>query len=156
MDDVTRRGFLRRSAAGGAGAIIAARQASLAAALNGRAAEDGRTGAQASSPTEPADGFALEEATIADLQREMEAGRASARFLVDRYIARIEALDRTGPALRHVLEINPEARDIADALDAERRARGPRGPLHGIPILLKDNIGTADRMTTTAGSLALE
>ena len=71
------------------------------------------------------------------------------------YLRRIAEIDRTGPTLNAVIEINPDALEIADALDAERRARGPRGPLHGIPILIKDNIDTADRMQTTAGSLAL-
>jgi amidase len=100
-------------------------------------------------------GVSLEEATIADLQRRMEEGTASSRSLVEQYLARIEAFDRQGPELRSVLEVNPDAPAIADRLDAERRRRGPRGPLHGIPILIKDNIATADRMTTTAGSLAL-
>ena len=99
--------------------------------------------------------FDLQEATIADLQQRMQSGRESARSLVDKYIARIEAVDRSGPSLHSVLEINPDAAAIADRLDSERRSRGPRGPLHGIPILIKDNIATADRMMTTAGSLAL-
>ena len=86
----------------------------------------------------------------------MQAGRVTARRLVELYLARIEALDRRGPTLRQVLETNPEAAAIAEALDRERTSKGPRGPLHGIPILLKDNIDTADRLTTTAGSLALE
>ncbi len=85
----------------------------------------------------------------------MAAGRQSARGLVETYLVRIEAIDRSGPRLNSVLELNPDALAIADALDAERRAQGPRGPLHGIPILLKGNIDTADRMQTTAGSLAL-
>src|SRR5262249_21636761 len=75
--------------------------------------------------------------------------------LVDAYLARIEAIDRAGPRLRSVIEVNPDARDIAASLDAERRAKGPRGPLHGVPILVKENIDTGDRMQTTAGSLAL-
>ena len=100
--------------------------------------------------------FEFEEATIADLQDAMRAGRATARSITEAYLARIEALDRRGPELRHVLEVNPEALAIADRLDAERRAGRVRGPLHGIPILLKDNVDTHDRMTTTAGSLALE
>ena len=86
----------------------------------------------------------------------MESGQETSRSLVEKYLARIEALDRQGPALRHVLEVNPDALAIADRLDAERKAGKARGPLHGIPVLIKDNIGTADRMTTTAGSLALE
>jgi amidase len=100
--------------------------------------------------------FDLEEATIADLQYRMATGKESARSLAEKYIARIEAIDKNGPALASVIEVNPDALTIADALDAERKAKGPRGPLHGVPILLKDNIATADRMTTTAGSLALE
>ena len=100
--------------------------------------------------------FDLEEATIADVQKRMETGQDTARSLVDKYLARIEAIDRNGPQLRSVIEINPDARAIADQLDAERKAKGPRGPLHGVPVLIKDNIATADRMMTTAGSLALE
>jgi amidase len=104
----------------------------------------------------PPPAFALDEATVEQLQQWMQTGRYSSRQLVDLYLARIDAIDRSGPALRSVLETNPEARAIAEGLDAERKARGPRGPLHGIPILIKDNIDTADRMMTTAGSLALE
>ena len=89
------------------------------------------------------------------LQRRMETGQDTARSLAEKYLARIEALDRRGPALRSIIEINPDALTIADQLDAERQDRGPRGPLHGIPIVIKDNIATADRMMTTAGSLAL-
>jgi len=99
--------------------------------------------------------FGLEEATIADLQQRMQSGRDTARSLAEQYVARIEAIDRSGPALHSVIELNPEAIAIADRLDAERKSRGPRGPLHGIPVLIKDNIATADGMMTTAGSLAL-
>jgi amidase len=97
----------------------------------------------------------LEEATIGELQSAMDSGGLTSRDLVARYLARIEAMNLAGPALRAVIETNPDAPEIASGLDAERRARGARGPLHGIPILLKDNIDTADRMQTTAGSLAL-
>jgi len=100
--------------------------------------------------------FELEEATIADLQSAMASGRFSARAIVEQYTDRIEELNRKGPELRHVIEVNPDARSIAESLDAERKAGRVRGPLHGIPVLLKDNIDTADRMTTTAGSYALE
>jgi amidase len=100
--------------------------------------------------------FDLEEATLTDLQVSMAAGRMTARSITEQYIERIEELDRKGPALGHVLEINPDALSIADSLDQERKAGRIRGPLHGIPVLLKDNIDTADRMTTTGGSLALE
>ena len=97
----------------------------------------------------------LEEKTLEELRDAMDTGTLTSRNLVEMYQARIQAMDRDGPALRSVLEINPDALVIADTLDEERRIRGPRGPLHGIPILLKDNIATADRMETTAGSLAL-
>jgi amidase len=97
----------------------------------------------------------MAELTITALQEKMDAGDLNARQLVERYLERIERLDRRGPALNAVIELNPDALEIADALDAERAARGPRGPLHGIPVLIKDNIDTADAMATTAGSLAL-
>src|SRR3954467_1767300 len=100
--------------------------------------------------------FELDEATVSSLQDAMAAGRYTSRRLVDLYSERIRALDRTGPALRAVIEMNPEAPAIADRLDSERRAGRVRGPLHGIPVLIKDNIDTADAMMTTAGSLALE
>lgn len=95
------------------------------------------------------------EVSIAELQRRMTAGELTARDLVLKYIDRINALDQSGPTVRSVLELNPDVLAIAGALDAERAERGPRGPLHGIPILIKDNIDTADSMLTTAGSLAL-
>jgi amidase len=97
----------------------------------------------------------LEEATVDGLQAGMAAGHWSVMDLVRRYQARIRALDQAGPMLNSVIELNPEAMAIAKALDAERKAGKPRGPLHGIPVLIKDNIDTADRMKTTAGSLAL-
>ena len=100
--------------------------------------------------------FELEEVTIADLQAGMSSGRMTSHSITQLYMARIEELDRKGPTLRHVLEVNPDALAIADSLDRERKSGRVRGPLHGVPILLKDNIDTADSMTTTAGSLALE
>ncbi len=100
--------------------------------------------------------FELEEATIAELGRQMAAGERTSGEITRLYLDRIEALDRQGPALRSVIETNPDALEIAGQLDRERAAGSVRGPLHGIPILLKDNIATADRTTTTAGSLALE
>src|SRR5947207_4667617 len=99
--------------------------------------------------------FELEEATIAGLQAGLESGKYTARSLAAAYLQRIEELDRKGPALRALLEANPDALAQAGALDAERKAKGPRGPLHGIPVLVKDNIATRDRMQSTAGSLAL-
>jgi amidase len=99
--------------------------------------------------------FELEEMSIVQLQELMANGHASAVSLVKKYQARIEAIDRHGPKLNAVIELNPEALAIAAALDKERRSQGARGPLHGVPVLIKDNIDTHDRMTTTAGSLAL-
>jgi amidase len=107
-------------------------------------------------PSRSQQSFAFEETTVAQLQDGMKAGRLTARGVTQTYLARIAALDRQGPTLRAVLETNPEALAIADALDAERRRGKTRGPLHGIPVIVKDNIDTHDRMQTTAGSLALE
>jgi amidase len=109
----------------------------------------------AQAPT-PGPAFPLEEATAVQLQDWMTAGRYTSRQITELYLQRIEAIDRNGPALHSVIELNPDALTIADALDAERKAKGPRGPVHGIPILIKENIDTGDRMLTTAGSLALE
>ncbi len=95
------------------------------------------------------------EMSLADLQAGLAAGRLTTRRLAEACLARIAAIDHSGPLLRSVIEVNPEALALADALDAERAASGPRGPLHGIPLLLKDNIDTGDAMQTTAGSLAL-
>jgi amidase len=113
-------------------------------------------GCATTPPPSIAPAFPLEEITVNELREGMESGRLTARGIVDAYLARIEMLDRSGPELRAILEINPEARATADSLDAERRAGRVRGALHGIPVLLKDNIDTADRLTTTAGALALE
>lgn len=97
----------------------------------------------------------LIEVTIAELQARMAAGKLTALELVHQYRARIDAIDRHGPEVNSVLQLNPDAEDIAEALDEERHKHAPRGPLHGIPLLFKDNIDTHDRMHTTAGSLAL-
>jgi len=99
--------------------------------------------------------FELDEITISQLADGMSSGKYTARAIAEKYLARIEAIDRHGPALNSVIEINPDALEIAEKLDAERKEKGSRGPLHGIPILLKDNLDTADKMMTTAGSLAL-
>ncbi len=98
----------------------------------------------------------LPEWTITDLQERMESGELSARRIAELYLGRIEAVDKSGPYINSVIELNPEALAIADSLDEERKAGKVRGALHGIPILIKDNIDTHDQMQTTAGSLALE
>ncbi|MEP6940769.1 MAG: amidase [Rudaea sp.] len=98
---------------------------------------------------------ALDEATVADIGARMRRGELTSHALVQHYLDRIAAIDRSGPAINAVIELNPDALSIADELDAERKRGRLRGPLHGIPVLIKDNIDTADRMHTTAGSLAL-
>jgi amidase len=137
-----RRQFLQASLLG---AAVAALPTDSATAATG-------TESNATSKVEP---FELDELTIDDLQQAMRSGKETARSLVKKYQHRIEAVDQKGPALNSVIEFNPDALEIAEALDRERKAKGPRGPLHGIPVLIKDNIDTADRMHTTAGSLAL-
>ena len=99
--------------------------------------------------------FELDEITIDDLQKAFQSGQYSSHSLTEKYLARIQEIDKAGPMVNAVIELNPDALQIADALEVERRAKGPRGPLHGIPVLIKDNIDTSDRMSTTAGSLAL-
>jgi amidase len=140
---ISRRSFVGTAMAG----AVAARHFPLAT----------RGGEPGSRPNEtpqlPA--FALEELSIDDLQSRMKSGRDTSQSLVQQYLARIDAIDQQGPAINAVIELNPEAQTVAAQLDGERKAGKLRGPLHGIPVLIKDNIDTADRMHTTAGSLAL-
>jgi amidase len=100
--------------------------------------------------------FELDEITVAELNEGLRSGRWTSRKLAELYLARIDALNQKGPQLRAVIEINPDALALADQLDRERKDKGPHGPLHGIPMLVKDNIDTADKMSTSAGSLALD
>jgi len=144
---MNRRRFLGYSAAGSAG---------LLAGPTGCGPVDSPDASSENDDAEPPAAFELDEATVADLQEAMESGRHTARSITEAYLGRIEALNRNGPELRAIIETNPQALEIADELDAERSASGPKGPLHGIPVALKDNIDTHDQMTTTAGSLALE
>ncbi|HKS24065.1 MAG TPA: amidase [Thermoanaerobaculia bacterium] len=113
------------------------------------------TAAALARPTEAAETFELEEITVGELQNGMREGRFNAHSLAEAYLQRIDAIDKHGPALNAVIELNPDALRIASELDEERKQGRVRGPLHGIPTLIKDNIDTADRMHTSAGSLAL-
>jgi amidase len=144
LNEPSRRTFLQNAAIAGATAAVYP-------AL-GAAREMARYAKAIPADVRP---FELDEITISELQDGMKSGKFTARALVERYSARIDEIDKRGPAVNAVIEINPDAADIADALDEERKAKAPRGPLHGIPVLIKDNIDTADRMMTTAGSLAL-
>ena len=153
-----RRDLLRSAAAALAAVGASACGSTLPSSVPVPVPVPGPVPGPATPPSPPP--FELDEATLTELQEGLRSGKHTARSLCERYLARIEALDRRGPALHALLEINPDALTIADRLDAERRAHGgsgtgPRGPLHGIPVLIKGNIATADRMSTTAGSLAL-
>jgi amidase len=99
--------------------------------------------------------FELDETTLADLQQGIASGQFTSRSLVEKYLARIDALDKRGPGVNSIIELNRDAIQISEALDRDRKEKGARGPLHGVPVLIKDNIDTADRMMTTAGSLAM-
>jgi len=141
-----RRRFLQASLLGGAAAAAGPMLQPEFGRPRGNA-----TAAEAASV--PA--FEFDEITIGELQDGMKSGKYTARSIAEKYLERIAAVDKSGPTVNSVIETNPEALDIAEALDKERKEKGPRGPLHGIPVLIKDNIATADRMQTTAGSLAL-
>ncbi len=139
----------RRSFIGAAGTIVAGAVAARHGILRGSDTPQ----APGRAPQIPA--FALDELTIDDLQGRLRSGADTSRSLVQQYLARIDALDQRGPAINAVIELNPDSLTIAAQLDDERKAGRVRGPLHGIPVLIKDNIDTADKMRTTAGSLAL-
>jgi amidase len=148
---LTRRGFLSVGAAAAVAGAAGIAPGLSATSATPAAAE--RATAAAGFRVPP---FELEEATLQQLQDWMRAGRYTARSLAEAYLGRIEAVDRAGPTLRSILELNPDALSIADAMDAERRSGRVRGPLHGIPVVIKDNVDTGDRMMTTAGSYALD
>ncbi|PYP70621.1 MAG: amidase [Gemmatimonadetes bacterium] len=139
MNPVSRRDFLERSALAGLATIAGPRVVSP----------------EPRAPSPEPQPFELDEATTAGLQEGMRTGKYTSRHLCELYLARIDAMDRRGPTLRAVIETNPDALAVAGQRDEERKAGKLRGPLHGIPVLIKDNIATADRMMTTAGSLAL-
>jgi amidase len=144
--DVNRRSFLKTAFVAGTAAGVTPLYPALGAARE-----------IVGSPAAAADvkAFELDEVPVAELQAGMTSGKFTARSLVEKYSARIDEIDKRGPAINAIIELNPDSLAIADELDRERKAKGPRGPMHGIPVLIKDNIDTADKMMTTAGSLAL-
>ncbi len=157
-----RRSFLQTAVIGGVAATLTPVFPAPAGAHGTSSAIRGAAEHEA-SPAEVAP-FELDEITIQELQDGMKSGRFTARSLVERYTTRISEIDKEidkpeggkhGPALNSIIELNPDALSMAEALDQEHKAKGPRGPLHGVPVLIKDNIATSDRMMTTAGSLAL-
>jgi amidase len=142
-----RRKFIRASLIGGMAAAAAPALRPVIRATRENSPESVRAAEVAP--------FELDEITIGGLQEGIKSGKYSARAIAEMYLDRIEAIDKRGPAINSVIETNPDALQIAEVLDKERKEKGPRGPLHGIPVLIKDNIDTGDRMMTTAGSLAL-
>jgi len=146
---MNRKYFLRNGALAG----ISLSALAIASCHTAAAPEEKEDEAAAgkNSPTD----FVLNEATIDGLQQKMKSGEYTSRTITGLYLKRIDAIDKKGPALNAVIELNPDALTIADAMDKERKEGKLRGPLHGIPVLIKDNIDTGDKMMTTAGALAL-
>ncbi len=138
--DLTRRNLLKTAAATGLAAAL------LPSLARGSMAET------LGSRVPPSD---LDEVSAAELGEGLKSGKYTSRSLTESYLKRISEIDKRGPAINSIIELNPDALSIADELDRERKAKGPRGPMHGIPIVIKDNIATADKLMTTAGSLAL-
>lgn len=147
---MNRRNFLKKGSA--AGAIVAT--AGIASCNS--PAKEVKENAGDAKADQFIDEFELNEVTIDELQQKMQSGALTSKAITELYLKRIDAIDKKGPALNSVIEINPDAVSIAEALDKERKEGKIRGPLHGIPVLVKDNIDTGDKMMTTAGSLALE
>lgn len=141
--DVSRRGFLKTGLAGGAAAAFFPGLSKVDKAI------------AYPVPLVEIQSSELDEISVAELQDGMKSGKYSSRAIVEKYLERVESIDRRGPGLNSIIELNPDALEIADTLDRERKEKGARGPMHGIPILIKDNLDTADKMATTAGSLAL-
>ncbi|MEQ1354756.1 MAG: amidase [Candidatus Acidiferrum sp.] len=141
-----RRKFIQTSLLAGASVAVLSPARSSASSLNNSSAREARS---------LSGSFEFDEMTVTEMQEGMASGRFTAHSITDKYLARIDSIDKHGPALNSVIEVNPDAVSIAKALDKERKQKHVRGPLHGIPVLIKDNIDTADRMMTTAGSLAL-
>lgn len=139
---MNRRKFIQTGLLGGTAALIQAAEGKTADAKDEKRRHQMKP-------------FELEEMSIAEMQAAMADGTLTAVTITQKYLSRIHDLDRNGPTVNSIIELNPDAQDIAEALDRERKATGPRGPLHGIAVVLKDNIDTSDQMMTTAGSLAL-
>lgn len=144
---MNRRHFLRNSSLAGVSL------ASLSFAACGQT--EGKTTPAASPEASNADDFILNEVTIDELQQKMKSGELSAEKITQLYLDRIAAIDKSGPKINAVIELNPDALAIAKQMDAERKSGKVRSALHGIPVLIKDNIDTADKMQTTAGALAM-
>ncbi len=147
---MNRRNFLKN------GSVASIAITTLAAAsCNTAAPKDTKAQDTASTTNNPSD-FALNEITIDELQQKMQQGAYTSRSVTEMYLKRIDEIDKKGPMLNAVIEINPDALTIADQMDSERKSGKIRGPLHGIPVLIKDNINSGDKMMTTAGSIALD
>ncbi len=144
---MNRRNFLLKSSLTGF---------SLSILTNSSCTQDSKKDVGLQKENEKDDVFSLNEITIDELQQKMQAGEYTSHSITEMYLTRIKAIDDGGPSLNSIIELNPDALSIADAMDQERKEGKVRGPLHGIPILIKDNIDTSDKMMTTAGSLALE
>src|SRR6202048_4858185 len=141
-----RRKFIQASLLGASAAVLTPRSALGASSSSVSPAFETKSSAGS---------FGLDEITVPELQEGMTSGRFTAHSITEKYLERIEAIDKHGPAINSVIEVNPDALSIAKELDKERKQKHLRGLLHGIPVLIKDNIDTSDRMMTTAGSLAL-
>ena len=148
-----RRGFLQAGVLGSTGVAVAATLHPAMAAA--RVFDSGAPYSATPAPIPDVTPFELDEVTIDTLQEGMKSGKYTSRSITEMYLQRIQDVDKNGPGVNAIIEINPDAIEIAESLDRERKEKGTRGALHGIPVLIKDNIDTADKMMTTAGSLAL-
>jgi amidase len=144
---MNRRIFLKNSSLAGL---------SLTVLLNDSCAPENKKKSSSTDGESTGESFILNEITIDELQQKMQAGEYTSRAITELYLKRIKTIDVSGPTLNSIIELNPDALSMADAMDQERKAGKVRSPLHGVPVLIKDNIDTADKMMTTAGSLALE
>ncbi|ALI97748.1 amidase [Rufibacter tibetensis] len=147
---MNRRNFLRSGSLAGI-SFSALGLGACATSVTSNTAQESTSATAEISPTD----FQLNEATIQDLQRRMQSGELTSKAITQLYLDRIKAVDKSGPKTNSVIEVNPDAIQIAEAMDQERKAGKARGPLHGIPVMVKDNVDTHDKMSTSAGALAL-